>query len=118
MSSQHFVYVVASRSRCIYVGMTGDLTRRVGQHKGRVPRTKGFTSLYRANRLIYYEVAADRRSALAREHQLKRWTRARKKALVSSANPAWRDLAARWPTIDPLPRDSVTRSQDGHSDRA
>ena len=103
MDQQHYVYIVASRSRCLYIGMSGELVQRVGQHKGLVPRENGFTSLYHVNRLVYYEVAPNRQAALAREKQLKRWTRARKKALIASVNPEWRDLAARWPDIDPLP---------------
>lgn len=96
------VYIVASWSRCLYIGATIDIVRRIGQHKRRLPRFKGFASQYRAHRLVYFEPMTDMRAALVREKQLKGWTRARKAALVSSVNPEWRDLAAEWPTIESL----------------
>jgi putative endonuclease len=83
---------MASLSRVLYVGMTGDLVRRVEEHKrGAVP---GFTSRYRARRLVYYESFQQVAEALVREKQLKSWLRARKVALIEAVNPQWHDLAA------------------------
>lgn len=98
MSPCYHVYITSSWSRCLYIGVTGDLVARVGQHKGLLPRHKGFTSLHRAHRLVFMEATAEIHSALAREKQLKRWRRERKLALISSFNPEWRDLAAHWTT--------------------
>ena len=100
MLGTYYVDIVSSWSRCLYIGVAGDLIARIGQHKGFVPREKGFTSLYRVNRLVYAEATQDVHAALAREKQLKRWRRDRKKALISAFNPGWLDLAARWPEID------------------
>jgi putative endonuclease len=100
MSRTYWVYITCSWSRCLYIGVTGDLVRRAGQHKKRLPPTKGFTSLYRAHRLVYMEGTQDVHAALAREKQLKRWRRERKIALISAFNPQWLDLAARWPEIE------------------
>lgn len=98
--SRHFhVYITSSWSRCLYIGVSGDLVARVGQHKGLLPRDKGFTSLYRVHRLVYMEATGDVHAALAREKQLKRWRRERKLELISGFNPEWLDLAADWPTI-------------------
>jgi putative endonuclease len=49
-----FVYILASRHRgTMYVGVTNDLGRRIGEHKsGAVP---GFTKRYEINRLVYFE---------------------------------------------------------------
>ena len=100
LSRTYCVYITSSWSRCLYTGMTGDLVRRIGQHKGLLPRDKGFTSLYRAHRLVYVEMTQDVQAALQRDMLLKRWRRARKIALIASFNPQWLDLAARWPDID------------------
>ena len=96
----YYVYILASKSRCLYIGVTSDLVNRVGQHKGLLPHEKGFTSLYHVNRLVYFEETNDVHAALAREKQLKGWSRDKKKALVSDVNPTWRDLAAAWPIIE------------------
>jgi putative endonuclease len=88
------VYVMASRSRVIYVGVTNDIIRRADEHKhGLVP---GFTSKYRVTRLVYYERFADVRDAIAREKEIKGWVRARKIRLIEQRNPTWEDLADRW----------------------
>src|SRR6266550_5181943 len=76
------VYVMASRSRVLYTGVTNDLARRVNEHKQGL--TPGFTSRYRITRLVYFEEFADVRDAIAREKQIKAWTRARRIRLGSA----------------------------------
>jgi len=90
----YYVYVMASRSRVLYTGVTNDLARRVNEHKQGL--TPGFTTRYRITRLVYYEEFADVRDAIAREKQIKAWTRARRISLVEGGNPSWRDLAEQW----------------------
>src|SRR5437899_7930400 len=85
------VYIMASRSRVLYTGVTNDLARRVNEHKQGL--TPGFTSRYRITRLVYFEEFADVRDAIAREKQIKAWTRARRIRLVEGRNPSWQDLA-------------------------
>jgi putative endonuclease len=86
---QYWVYILASRTRRLYIGVTNDLNRRVAQHRQGV---HGFTARYQIKRLVYYETTGDIRAAIAREKQLKGWLRSRKLALISGANPAWEDL--------------------------
>jgi putative endonuclease len=78
----------------LYIGVTGDLERRVSEHKQKL--LPGYTARYNLKRLVYYEVFAYVVDAIAREKQLKHWLRARKVALVESENPKWADLAADW----------------------
>ena len=97
----YYVYIMASRSRVLYTGVTNDLARRVNEHKRRL--TRGFTSRYRITRLVYFEEFGDVRDAIAREKQLKGWVRARKVRLIEQKNPTWKDLADTWfaaPSID------------------
>jgi len=88
---RYAVYILASaRNGTLYVGVTGDLTRRVFQHKAlSVP---GFTRRYRVTLLVYAERFADIREAIAREKQIKGWNRAWKVRLIERANPDWADL--------------------------
>jgi putative endonuclease len=88
------VYIMASRSRVLYTGVTNDLIRRVDEH--RRGRTRGFTSQYHVTRLVYFEKFADVRDAIAREKEIKGWVRARKVRLIGERNPTWEDLAERW----------------------
>ena len=91
---RYYVYMVVSRSRTLYTGVTGDLTGRVIQHRQGL--IEGFTRKYRIHRLVYFEVFRDVRNAIAREKQIKRWRREKKVALIERQNPAWEDLAAPW----------------------
>ena len=90
----YYIYIMASRSRVLYTGVTNDLTRRVNEHKRGV--NAGFTSKYRVTRLVYFEEFADIRDAIAREKAIKGWKRSRKITLVEARNPAWEDLAREW----------------------
>jgi putative endonuclease len=88
------VYILASHSHVIYIGVTNDIRRRVWQHqRGVVP---GFTRQYHVTRLVYLERTADVSAAIAREKQLKRWPRWRKNRLIEHHNAGWADLSAGW----------------------
>ncbi|HTA24229.1 MAG TPA: GIY-YIG nuclease family protein [Terriglobales bacterium] len=87
---RYYVYIVASRTGTLYIGMTNSLDRRVSQHKA--GEIEGFASNYHCDRLVYYEGFDDVHRAIGREKQLKGWTRAKKIALIESQNPRWADL--------------------------
>ncbi|HET9708910.1 MAG TPA: GIY-YIG nuclease family protein [Gemmatimonadales bacterium] len=75
-----YVYIMASRSRVLYVGVTNDLARRVREH--RQSTIPGFTTRYRVSRLAYFERFVDIRDAIAREKEIKGWVRSRKVLLI------------------------------------
>ena len=89
-----FVYIAASRSRQLYVGVTNGLRRRMAQH--REHRAGSYTGRYRIDRLVYYESYQYINVAIAREKELKDWNRSRKLALIEGFNSTWEDLALRW----------------------
>ena len=91
MQRRYFVYILSSRTKRLYIGVTNDLERRVAQHKRR--EVEGFTSRYNIDRLVYYEETDDVHAAIEREHQIQAWRREKKVALIESVNPSWRDLA-------------------------
>jgi len=95
MPKEHLFYVymtTSSSRRALYAGVTNNIYNRHDQH--RASGDSSFVGRYRAFRLVYVEVFRDVRNAIAREKQIKGWTRARKDALIRSANPQWRDLSA------------------------
>ena len=69
MSKQYYVYIMASRSHVLYVGVANDLLRRVEQHKQKV--VEGFTQKYNVTRLVYYEMTNDVHVVLNREKEIK-----------------------------------------------
>ena len=96
MSSQrtYHVYIMSNMSRTLYVGVTGDLHRRVWEHRQK--DRKGFTQQYNCTLLVYFEGFPWIDDAIAREKQIKGWKREKKLALVRETNPTWLDLAADW----------------------
>jgi putative endonuclease len=86
----YHVYIMASASRRLYIGVTGHLARRVQQH--RAGEFRGFSKKYQMKRLVYAEATWDVQAAIRREKQLKGWLRAKKLELIESQNPEWRDL--------------------------
>src|SRR6266550_7995078 len=87
----YYVYILASRNRVLYIGITRDLETRLGQHRSGA-HPKSFVSQYRVTELVYWEDFTNVREAIAREKQLKGWRRAKKVRLIESMNPEWRDL--------------------------
>jgi putative endonuclease len=87
----YYVYILSSRRRVLYTGVTNDLNRRVSEHRDHV--VGGFTKRYNVTRLVYFESTTQILEAIAREKQIKGWSRSKKIALVNSMNPEWKDLA-------------------------
>ena len=97
----YYVYILTNKSGTLYIGVTNDLERRVYEHKHGLP--DGFTKKYKLDRLVYYEVAPNARSEIAREKQIKGWVRRKKIELIKSMNLRWRDLAEAWCREGPDP---------------
>jgi putative endonuclease len=88
---QSYVYIMTGRSDVLYTGVTSSLEYRVSQHKEKV--VEGFTKRHNLTSLVFCEVHEDIRSAIAREKEIKGWTRAKKVALIEAKNPHWKDLS-------------------------
>ena len=91
---RYYVYIMASRLLSLYTGIPDDVCRRALEHKAGV--FDGFTKGYKINRLVYCEVFKYVNNAIAREKEIKAWTRAKRLALIKSVNPTWQDLAEGW----------------------
>ena len=95
MGKSYYVYILTNRKDgTLYVGVTGNLVRRIHQH--RTKAVEGFTARYRLSRLVHFETYHEIGLALQREKNLKHWIRAWKVALIEKDNPEWRD---RYPEI-------------------
>ena len=96
MDRTYCVYILASRTRRLYAGVTNDLQRRVLEHReGKVP---GFTKQYKIFRLVHFEMFGEITMAIAREKEIKGWRREKKVWLIERNNKTWEDLAEKlWP---------------------
>ncbi len=101
MGRYYYIYVLSSSSGVLYIGITNDLIRRVGEHKLLIKEkikkyttdsALNFTTKYNVDRLVYYEQSESAESAILREKQLKGWTRQKKVDLIKSINPRFEDL--------------------------
>jgi putative endonuclease len=87
----YYVYILTNKTRVVlYVGVASNLVKRVYQHKQDL--VKGFTKKYRVHSLVYYEVFDNPQAAIAREKQIKSWSRKRKNQLIASKNSRLLDL--------------------------
>ena len=99
----YYVYIVASRTHTLYIGITDNILRRVEQHRN--AELPGFTATYHCNRLVFLEAYQYVQKAIAREKQLKGWRRSKKICLIELTNPTWADLSEAWtkkPQVPPL----------------
>ena len=88
----YYVYMMASNNNhALYIGVTNNLPRRVYEHKTGI--LAGFTEKYNVHKLVWCESCHDIKSAIAREKQLKRWSRSKKEMLINKMNPEWSDLS-------------------------
>jgi putative endonuclease len=97
----YFVYILMDPDRhtVLYIGVTNGLERRGNEHS--LGRGSRFAKQYNAHKLIYFEAYPDPTSAIAREKQLKNWSRQKKEALIAGANPEWRDLICEMYAVSP-----------------
>ncbi len=102
---EFFVYILSNRSHILYIGVTNDLRVRVTQHRRQTPGS--FTARYKITRLVYFERYQYINNAIAREKELKHWTRAQKIALIESTNPTWEEL---------LPDESLPQQMPNNAD--
>jgi putative endonuclease len=104
-----WVYMLASKRGTLYIGVTSDLSRRILEHRSGI--RSGFAHKYGCNRLVYFEEFETITAAIARETELKGWTRTKKKALVERKNPEWRDLAQHWGDPLLLPNEPIAEQE-------
>jgi putative endonuclease len=91
---QYYVYILSSYTRTLYIGVSNNIKRRVVEHKEKL--IEGFTKKYDVNRLVHFETFREVNDALAREKQLKKWSRKKKIELIERDNPEWNDLSLEW----------------------
>ena len=86
-----WVYILTNHTNnVLYTGVTNDINRRTFEHRSKT--VSGFAEKYNTYKLVYAEETNSAEEAIAREKQIKGWTRAKKIALIETINPDWFDL--------------------------
>ena len=87
----YYVYILTNKHHTVlYTGVTNDLSKRVWQHRKKI--IKGFTQRYNVENLVFYEIFDFIEMAIAREKQIKGYSREKKNSLINSFNPEWINL--------------------------
>ena len=87
----YYVYILTNtHNTVLYTGVTNNLERRCLEHKKKI--MKGFTQKYNVDKLIYFEIFNMIEDAIAREKQIKGFSRTKKIALVVQFNNEWKEL--------------------------
>ena len=91
----YYVYIITNKyNKVLYTGMTNNLERRMFEHKNKL--VKGFSYRYNCDKLVYFEHGTDAYGVIAREKEIKSWTRQKKIDLIEFINPNWNDLSLDW----------------------
>lgn len=101
-----FLYILCSKTGTLYAGATDDLRRRITEHRNGIHSR--FAGKYQCHRLVYCEQFPTMKQALARESEVKGWTRAKKRTLVEARNPEWRDLEPTWGRVTLNPGERIS----------
>ena len=90
----YYVYITTNKNKTVlYTGVTNSLYNRIATHEiSAKENKKNFTARYNSYYLIYWEHFTEITSAIAREKQIKGWTRDKKIALIEKVNPEWKFL--------------------------
>ena len=90
----YYTYILANRTKTLYIGVTNDLQRRMYEHKKKM--IPGFTKKYNLTLLVHFEFTDNIEAAISREKQIKGWIRQKKIDLINRHNSEWRDLSEDW----------------------
>ena len=86
------IYFMTNKHKTtLYLGVTSDLLNRINEHKTK-KYSNSFTAKYNLEFLVFYEFHSSIEEAIAREKQVKKWSRQKKEELINSQNPQWVDL--------------------------
>ncbi len=98
----YYVYILTNPAKTVlYVGVTNNLAARLKEHWENRGRTETFAGKFFCYNLIYFENSPSIKLSIAREKELKKWSRDKKEALIRSQNPDWlilnRQFCDEWP---------------------
>ena len=89
----YYTYITTNPGKTtLYIGVTNNLRRRLSEHLENAGKHETFAGKYHCYNLVYYEITSDINAAIAREKEIKKWSRAKKENLINTLNPEWKFL--------------------------
>jgi putative endonuclease len=88
-----YVYILQCSDESYYIGHANNLSERVNRHNS--GRAAQWTACRLPVKLIYNEVFATEEQAVKRERQIKKWSRAKKQALITADKNTLKELSQR-----------------------
>ena len=79
----YFIYILRTSSDTLYIGQTNNLNKRIKEHTGKLSKSAKYIKYFDSCELVYSEEYSTRVESMRREWQLKKWTKAKKEALIS-----------------------------------
>jgi putative endonuclease len=80
---EYYVYILLCSDGSYYTGVTKDVDRRIEEHNEGITEDS-YTFIRRPVALKYVEQFENIEKAIAREKQLKKWSRKKKEALINA----------------------------------
>ena len=81
----YFVYILRTSSNTLYVGQTNNLQKRLQEHKSKKTKSAKYIRYFSSFGLVYCESYPTRKEAMQREAQLKKWSKAKKEAIIAGS---------------------------------
>ncbi|OGM22097.1 hypothetical protein A2961_04990 [Candidatus Woesebacteria bacterium RIFCSPLOWO2_01_FULL_39_21] len=78
----YYFYILRCSDSSLYCGMTSNLENRLKEHNSSKTRGAKYLRAKKPVIVVYSETYADIKSAMDREYQIKKWTKAKKEALI------------------------------------
>ncbi len=87
----YYAYILTNAAKnVLYTGVTNSIETRLAQHRADAyGEKKTFAGKYNWVFLLYVERFQYIQDAIAREKEIKSWSRAKKEVLITSVNPNW-----------------------------
>jgi len=82
--TMYFVYILRTSSDTLYIGQTNNIDRRLKEHSDKSSKSAKYVRYFNSINLVYKESFETRTEAMKREIQLKKWTKAKKLALINN----------------------------------
>jgi len=77
------VYILHTSANTLYIGQTNNLPQRLKEHASKSSKSAKYMRYFSSFKLVYSESYKNRIDAMRRELQLKRWSRAKKEAIIA-----------------------------------
>ncbi len=82
------IYITTNPGKTVlYIGVTNDLKRRLFEHYENRGNRETFAGQFYCYHLVYFEHFISVHEAIAREKELKKWSRKKKDTLIKTTNP-------------------------------